>query len=358
MIKKMAKAIYEGIGGVARKVKAVHEGIGGVARKVKAGYIGVGGVARQFFTSDDKAYLYNNGTVSPYTWSASASPASMQTNYMSVSGSSTYYSNPARFNMTAGNTNITSLDNYSKLMINAKSGSSSYTSHYVGLWFTFSNGEYVYIGGNYTFSTDGSLVTIGRITKDNKTKYKNLYASYGAPTIKIEVYQYSRSSSPKYQCRALDIYQVYFESMSSISSGIITKTVRQDNKCTVTQQQNYLEIHCNVSSDSSNTYTYAYVYGSFSNISYSFTVSSSDAADGGVVWVEIYYKKTSDATSYTSKTLTFGSGTQTGTFPANTEYFRFKTGPNKEAQGDVQVYSVILGGVDYTDYLYYASWPY
>lgn len=50
----MAKAIYEGVGGVARKVKGVYEGVGGVARKVKAGYIGVDGVARQFFSGEYK----------------------------------------------------------------------------------------------------------------------------------------------------------------------------------------------------------------------------------------------------------------------------------------------------------------
>lgn len=48
----MAKAIYEGVDGVARKVKNAYEGVGNVARKVKAGYIGVGGVARQFFSGE------------------------------------------------------------------------------------------------------------------------------------------------------------------------------------------------------------------------------------------------------------------------------------------------------------------
>lgn len=56
----MAKAIYEGIGGVARKVKSVYEGIGGVARKVKSGWIGVGGVARQFFASNKFTFEFTN----------------------------------------------------------------------------------------------------------------------------------------------------------------------------------------------------------------------------------------------------------------------------------------------------------
>ena len=46
----MGKAIYRGVGNVARKVKQPYVGVGGVARKIKNGYAGVGGVARQFFS--------------------------------------------------------------------------------------------------------------------------------------------------------------------------------------------------------------------------------------------------------------------------------------------------------------------
>ena len=48
----MAKAIYIGVGGTARKVKNVYVGVGGVARRVKKAYIGVGGVARCFYSRD------------------------------------------------------------------------------------------------------------------------------------------------------------------------------------------------------------------------------------------------------------------------------------------------------------------
>lgn len=70
----MAKAIYEGIGGVARKVKNVYEGVGSVARKCMAGWIGVSGVARQFWSAEYSSLLdaYNNGAitslVAQYTW--------------------------------------------------------------------------------------------------------------------------------------------------------------------------------------------------------------------------------------------------------------------------------------------------
>lgn len=47
----MAKAEYEGVAGVARKVKSQNLGAGGVARKVTKGFLGVNGVARQFFAA-------------------------------------------------------------------------------------------------------------------------------------------------------------------------------------------------------------------------------------------------------------------------------------------------------------------
>ncbi|MGB8455142.1 MAG: hypothetical protein WCD89_22780 [Anaerocolumna sp.] len=56
----MAKGIYVGVGGVARKVKKIYIGVSGVARKVKKAYVGVGGAARLFFS----AGLSYGGTVS------------------------------------------------------------------------------------------------------------------------------------------------------------------------------------------------------------------------------------------------------------------------------------------------------
>lgn len=38
----MAKKLYIGVNGIARKVKKMYVGVGNVARKVKKGYIGVG----------------------------------------------------------------------------------------------------------------------------------------------------------------------------------------------------------------------------------------------------------------------------------------------------------------------------
>lgn len=53
----MAKDLYYGIDGKARKIKSVYVGVNGVARKVKSGYIGVGNVARPFFSSAFKVTI-------------------------------------------------------------------------------------------------------------------------------------------------------------------------------------------------------------------------------------------------------------------------------------------------------------
>lgn len=47
----MAKAIYQGVSGVARKVKQPFVGVSGVARKVKNAFVGVSGVARGCYES-------------------------------------------------------------------------------------------------------------------------------------------------------------------------------------------------------------------------------------------------------------------------------------------------------------------
>lgn len=63
----MAKAVYCGVGGVARKVKKIYVGVDGVARRVKKAYVGVGGVARLFWSGGNaeitKTTIDHCGTV-------------------------------------------------------------------------------------------------------------------------------------------------------------------------------------------------------------------------------------------------------------------------------------------------------
>lgn len=59
----MAKEIYIGVSGVARKIKQPYVGVSNVARKCKSGFIGVSGVARQFFQSGTPIGTLAVGTV-------------------------------------------------------------------------------------------------------------------------------------------------------------------------------------------------------------------------------------------------------------------------------------------------------
>lgn len=78
----MAKAIYNGVDNVARKVKQSYVGVSNVARKVKSGYIGVDNVARECFSSgatwkkydciQQNAYYYNHQIESPSTYGGGA----------------------------------------------------------------------------------------------------------------------------------------------------------------------------------------------------------------------------------------------------------------------------------------------
>lgn len=58
----MAKGIYFGVNGKARKVKKVYIGVGGKARKVKKVYIGVNGKARLVFTSQRELIYTGNSS--------------------------------------------------------------------------------------------------------------------------------------------------------------------------------------------------------------------------------------------------------------------------------------------------------
>lgn len=82
----MAKKMYIGVNGVARKVKTPYIGVDSKARKVKAGYIGVNGVARKFYEGSaplselpvgSSVYLNVNGTRTEFLVVHNGLPSSM-----------------------------------------------------------------------------------------------------------------------------------------------------------------------------------------------------------------------------------------------------------------------------------------
>lgn len=82
----MAKGMYLGVDGKARKVKKMYFGVGGVARKVKKAYIGVGGVARLFWSSGLAYY----GALTPLQSSRSYLMATTVGNYAMFGGGQEY----------------------------------------------------------------------------------------------------------------------------------------------------------------------------------------------------------------------------------------------------------------------------
>ena len=59
----MAKNLYIGVEGKARKAKKIYVGIGGTAREVKKAYIGVNGVARLFYSGGKNLSLLKMGNL-------------------------------------------------------------------------------------------------------------------------------------------------------------------------------------------------------------------------------------------------------------------------------------------------------
>lgn len=143
-------------------------------------------------------------------------------------------------------------------------------------------------------------------------------------------------------CGVGGVVKTFFE------SNIITKLTCND-KFYKMNYNSYLYIASNESSDEKVIRAYGYVYGDFAGKPYSFTISSDDGDEENVS-VEIYY-------SGSRQTLVFGSKTtRTGTFPDGTTHFCFKTGNNRDYSGGINVYSVILDGTEYLDYLKTATW--
>lgn len=67
----MAKKVYAGVGGTARKVKRGYAGVNNIARKIKRGYVGIGGVARPFWAGGETIYY---GKLTNLTMSGSYTP--------------------------------------------------------------------------------------------------------------------------------------------------------------------------------------------------------------------------------------------------------------------------------------------
>lgn len=79
----MAKGVYAGVNGAAKKVKSLYLGVNGVPKKAKKVYVGVDGVPKLVFNSFEPRYY---GTITPMTYPAYDIGGASNNNYVMFAG--------------------------------------------------------------------------------------------------------------------------------------------------------------------------------------------------------------------------------------------------------------------------------
>ena len=83
----MAKGIYRGVDGIARKVTKEYRGVDGIARRIKKEYRGVDGLARLCYTSSNYQFV---GFTNNASYGEAITTKDGNSLYLSVSGTSPY----------------------------------------------------------------------------------------------------------------------------------------------------------------------------------------------------------------------------------------------------------------------------
>ena len=156
----MAKAVYYGIGDVARKVKKMYYGVNGVARKVKKGYIGVNGVARLFFSGEGK--ISYSGRIANMTGAGSQYPAAATVGgYAIFTGGYTRRTGADAFSASLTHTSLTGMSVGRQQHAGARAGNYAL---FAGGWAgeEDNDGDYVYNGTIDVY--DSSLTRLSPIS--------------------------------------------------------------------------------------------------------------------------------------------------------------------------------------------------
>lgn len=208
----MAKQNDACVGGVIKKVSEVPICIGGVIKEAKKGVCCVGGVIKEFFQSCFTIYDYGEG----YSFTTrSTKYGTVNSDHLYVSEASSWVEEGyARFT-TSETLDLTTLDDFSVIKMYAASEKSSKTYHNVFFQFYFgSTSRYVNMYDAVTIDTGGSTIEFS-ISDANKTKFNSYYATYGAPTFAITVYEdyqeWEEDGTDEYSRAPLLIYQVTLE---------------------------------------------------------------------------------------------------------------------------------------------------
>ena len=145
----MAKKVYIGVGGVARKVKKLYFGVGGVARKVKKGYIGIGGVARPFFSFGPSVTYY--GTLDNIKSGMRCCVGASVGNYACFCGNATY---PTQYDNNLTRTQYNSGDHNGSIMCACEMGDKAFFA-----WGDYSDRDYEEKPDCTCWTYDANLVT-------------------------------------------------------------------------------------------------------------------------------------------------------------------------------------------------------
>lgn len=232
----MAKAIYEGINGVARKTASDYIGVNGIARKITNGYIGVAGVAREFW-SGGEFVIYDYGN-NPYGLTPLSQLKNritfgtqcislIDTSYIDYSGYP-YVSGTIILSTDTTFTNLPNLDDYSEivLLVDTK-GLNTYSHLHLGAGFTFNtrwactsgtggkNYASASVGPSNGTSALGIRKVIISLTDDFKNSYKSIYqnSQKGPMNFYIASYYLSREGEDydEYSYKGFDIYGIYLK---------------------------------------------------------------------------------------------------------------------------------------------------
>lgn len=168
----MAKGIWFGVGGKARKVKNIYIGIGGKARRVKKAYIGVGGKARLFWSGGEIVY---NGTPAPINWGSYSGVAEMSaasnSSYALFAGGAVEYGKFGSSLVTAYNNSLTK-----STPTSLQAGRGNIAAASLGNYALFAGGHY---GSSNKYSIVDAYNT--SLTRTNPAVL-NMYTCYASGT--------------------------------------------------------------------------------------------------------------------------------------------------------------------------------
>ena len=149
----MAKGIYIGVDGKARKVKKAYIGVDGKARKIKKGYIGIDGVARLFYSAEQVLSRY--GTSSNLSSSKYGAAGASNGEYALFAGGETY----------SGGYN-SAVDAYSKTLVKSSATNLTWKVRYLA---GAGIGEYALYPADATYSNGTLTATLSATTPVSST---------------------------------------------------------------------------------------------------------------------------------------------------------------------------------------------